>query len=395
MNGAREPGPEARPVPPRRLRILVANWLDRMNPRAGGAEEHLHQVFGRLAAAGHEVCLLCSNWDGGLPREEVDGIQVHRAGGRYTFNLAAPVYARRRLPGPFDVVVEDLNKVPMFSPQWARASHGVLLVHHLFGLTAFREVNPLLAAATWLFERTIPWVYRRLPCIAVSDSTRQDLIRRGLDESRISVVSNGVALAELWPAQERYPEPTIVFLGRLQRYKAVDLVLRAVAALRAQGVPVRMIVAGRGRDLKRLEAMTRRLGVAGFVRFAGFVGAEEKRELLSRSWVHVLTSPKEGWGIASVEASACGTATVASNSPGLRDTVRSGETGVLVPHGDVDALVRAIADVLKPEQRDRMGRAARRMAEQYTWDGAAARIEKMLLSLVGAENPSPEPEEAT
>lgn len=394
MNGARQPGPGSGAAPPR-LRILVANWLDRKNPRAGGAEEHLHQVFGRLAAAGHQVVLLCSNWSGGKPREELDGIEVHRTGGRYTFNLAAPVYARRRLPCPFDVVVEDLNKVPMFSPQWARASHGVLLVHHLFGLTAFREVNPFLAAGAWLLERTIPWVYRRLPCIAVSDSTRQDLVRRGLNESQISVVPNGVALAALGPAQERFPEPTIVFLGRLQRYKAVDLALRAVAALREQGVPVRMIVAGRGRDLKRLEALVRRLGIAGVVRFAGFVSAEEKRELLSRSWVHVLTSPKEGWGIAAVEASACGTATVASNSPGLRDTVQDGETGVLVPHGDVGALVRAIAETLEPEQRDRMGRAARRMAEQYTWDGAAARFEKMLLSLAGAGNPSLESKEST
>lgn len=392
-SGVREPGSGS--VPPRRLRILVANWLDRKNPRAGGAEEHLHQVFGRLAAAGHDVVLLCSNWRGGAPREELDGIDVHRAGGRYTFGLAAPVYGRRRLPGPFDVVVEDLNKVPMFSPQWAHASRGVLLVHHLFGLTAFREVNPVLAAGTWLLERTIPWVYRRLPCIAVSDSTRQDLVRRGLDESRISVVPNGVALAELGPARERFPEPTIVFLGRLQRYKGVDLALRAVAALRAQGVPVRMIVAGRGRDSKRLEAMSRRLGIAGFVRFAGFVSGEEKRELLSRSWVHVLTSPKEGWGIATVEASACGTATVASNSPGLRDTVRDGETGVLVPHGDVDALARALAETLEPEQRDRMGRAAKRMAEQYTWDGAAARFEEMLLSLAGAGDPPPKPKEST
>ncbi len=350
-----------------------------MNPRAGGAEEHLHQVFGRLAAAGHEVVVLCSNWPGGEPAAEVDGMRVHRVGGRYTFNFAAPAYARRRLRRAFDVVVEDLNKVPMFAPQWARASRSVLLVHHLFGPTAFREVNPFLAAATWLFERAIPWAYRRLPCIAVSESTKQDLVRRGLAASRIEVVPNGVTLAELWPARERYPEPTAVFLGRLQRYKGVDLVLRAVAALRARGSGLRLIVAGRGRDRKRLESVARQLGIADSVRFAGFVGAPEKRELLSRSWVHVLTSPKEGWGISSIEASACGTATVASNSPGLRDTVRHGETGILVPHGEIDALAGAIAETLDPERRDAMGRAARRMAEQYTWDGAAAAFERMFM----------------
>lgn len=376
---ARPPAPSS---PARRLRVLVVNWQDRMNPRAGGAEEHLHQVFGRLAAAGHEVVLLCSNWRGGESAASVDGMQVHRVGGRYSFNFAAPLFARRRLRNAFDVVVEDLNKVPMFAPQWARASRAVLLVHHLFGLTAFREVNPFLAAATWLCERTIPWAYRRLPCVVVSESTRQDLTRRGLDGSRIAVVPNGVGLTELWPARERYPEPTAIFLGRLQRYKGVDLILRALAALCDRGADLRLIVAGRGRDRPRLERLARRLGVADRVRFPGFVSAPEKREMLSRSWVHVLTSPKEGWGISSVEASACGTPTVASDSPGLRDTVRHGETGILVPHGDVGALARAIAETLDPERRDRLGRAARRMAEQYTWDKAASAFERIFMTSI-------------
>ena len=391
--GLPRPGETERPGAglSRPLRILVVNWLDRTNPRAGGAEEHLHQVFGRLAAAGHSVTLLCSNWPGGEPEAHLDGMQVHRTGGRYTFNLAAPTYARRRLPGPFDIVVEDLNKVPMFAPQWARATHGVLLVHHLFGLTAFREVNPFLAAATWLFERTIPWAFRRLPCVVVSESTRKDLIRRGLEASRISVVPNGVAMAELRPARERFPNPTAVFLGRLQRYKRVDLVLRAVAALRRRGIDLDLIVAGRGRARAGLEKAARRLGIARRVRFAGFVDTEEKREMLSRAWVHVLTSPKEGWGIASVEASACGTATVASDSPGLRDTVRHGETGILVPHGDVDALASALARSLEPERRDRMGRAARRMAEHYTWDRAADAFEDMFQSLFAGDTERFEP----
>ncbi len=377
---AAQPGAASR----RRLRILVVNWLDRMNPRAGGAEEHLHQVFRRLASAGHSVTLLCSNWPGGEPAARVDGMSVHRTGGRYTFNLAAPAYARRHLPGPFDIVVEDLNKVPMFAPYWANAAHGVLLVHHLFGLTAFREVNVFLAAATWLFERTIPWAFRRLPCVAVSDSTRRDLIRRGLDASRISVVPNGVAMAELWPAPKRYPTPTAVFLGRLQRYKRVDLVLRATAELRRRGIDLDLIVAGRGHARAGLEKAARRLGIADRIRFAGFVSAGEKREMLSKAWVHVLTSPKEGWGIASVEASACGTATVASDSPGLRDTVLHGETGLLVPHGDIGALADALASILDTERRDGMGRAARRMAEQYTWDRAADAFEDMFQSLAAA-----------
>ena len=365
-----------------RLRILVVNWQDRLNPNAGGAEEHLHQVFGRLSARGHQVTLLCSGWDSCEPSADLDGIRVIRTGGRYSFNLAAPLHSERLLRGRrFDVVVEDLNKVPMLSPLWVPAPVHLLLVHHLFGTTAFREANPGLATATWLFERIIPAVYRGMPCVAVSESTRDDLARRGLDPENIAVIRNGVELDDLKPAAERFPRPTLVYLGRLKRYKRVDLVLKAVARLRDRGIATELIVAGRGDARASLEATVRELEISDRVRFAGFVSERQKAELLSRSWAHVLTSPKEGWGIVSMEASACGTPTVASDSPGLRETVRHGKTGHVVPHGDVEALADALLRVMEPQNRDKLGRAARSMAEEYSWEAIADAFEAHLVSL--------------
>lgn len=368
------------------LRILVVNWQDRHNPGAGGAEVHLHEVFGRLARRGHRVTLLCSGWGGAAEHTlDVDGISVHRAGRRYSFNLAAPLYYARHLRDePFDIVVEDLNKVPLLAPHWVGARAACLLVHHLFGATAFREANVALAGATWLLERLIPDAYRGLPCIAVSDSTREDLVRRGLDGADITVIRNGVELDRLRPAPSRFEEPTIVYLGRLKRYKRVDLVLQAVARLAHQGTDVKMVVAGKGDARGGLEDTAARLGIEDRVRFAGFVSEDEKAELLSRSWVHVLTSPKEGWGIASVEASACGTPSVVSDSPGLRETVRSGETGVIVPHGDVESLAGALARVMEPAVRDRLGAAAREMAREFSWDRVADAVEGFLESLARA-----------
>ena len=366
------------------LRILVVNWQDRLNPNAGGAEEHLHQIFGRLAGRGHEVTLLCSGWRGAEPALELDGMRVHRTGSRYTFNLAAPLHRERALGGQrFDVVVEDLNKVPMLAPLWAPAPVRLLLVHHLFGATAFREANVALASATWLFERAVPAVCRGLPCVAVSDSTRDDLVRRGLNRSDISVIRNGVDLDGLRPSADRFPTPTIAYLGRLKRYKRVDLILRAVARLRDRGVRLDAVIAGKGDARADLEATARQLGIAERVRFAGFVSEREKARLLSRAWAHVLTSPREGWGIVSMEASACGTPSVVSDSPGLRETVRHGETGYLVPHGDVNALAGALTRITDPDARDRMGLAARVMAEEHSWDRAADAFESLLEELTG------------
>jgi glycosyltransferase involved in cell wall biosynthesis len=369
------------------MKLLVVNWLDRENPRSGGAETHLHEVFGRLAAWGHEVTLLCSGWPDLPDRTRLDDMEVHRVGGRHSFLVQAGPYARRRLAAVhYDLLVEDLNKVPLFTPGW-RLAPVVLLVHHLFGRIAFQEAAWPFALATWLLERPVGRVYRGRPCVAVSESTRQDLIARGLHGHDIEVIHNGVDTQTLAPdpAVVRFADPTLLYLGRLQRYKRVDLVIRAVARLRSRGIPVRLRIAGRGAAADELRALVASLDLEGVVSFEGFVSETAKRELLRRSWVHVLTSPKEGWGITNLEAAACGTPSVASDAPGLRDSVRHGETGFLVPHGDLQALTDALAELLtQPDLRARQGAAARSFAEAHTWQAAARSMESLLLARLAA-----------
>jgi glycosyltransferase involved in cell wall biosynthesis len=372
------------------LRILVINWLDRENPLAGGAETHLHEIFGRLAGKGHAVTALVSGWPRCERRATLDGIEIHRSGRRYTFSLAAPLYHRRNLAASgFDVVVEDLNKVPVFSPLWVDAPV-VLVAHHLFGTTAFQAGPASVAAATWLLERPIPLVFRNTPVVAVSQSTKEDLVRRGMRADLIEVIPNGIDIDHYAPDPSvRAPKlPTLLFLGRLKKYKRVDLVLDAVAALAQEGLDVELLVGGDGEERESLRAQARRLGIEGRVRVLGFVAEERKLELLRRAWVHVLTSRKEGWGISNLEAAACGTPSVVSDSPGLRESVVHGETGLLVPHGDVPALARALGTLLGDhELRARMSHQARAFAERFSWGASADAVEAVLRRVVGERPP--------
>jgi glycosyltransferase involved in cell wall biosynthesis len=203
----------------------------------------------------------------------------------------------------------------------------------------------------------------------------------------IAVVPNGVDLEDLAPAPagNRYPEPTLLYLGRLKKYKRVDLIFRAVAMLRDRGSPVRLLVAGRGDQEASLKKLRNSLALGEAVEFLGYVPEEGKVELLQRSWIHVLTSPKEGWGISILEAAACGTPTVASDSPGLRDAVQNGETGSLVPHGDIRALATALGRLLgNREVREAMGRRARAFSEGFTWKASARKMEAFLERRVAA-----------
>lgn len=352
------------------MKILVLNWQDRENPQAGGAEVHLHEIFGRIAGREHSVDLLVSGWIGSAPRTVLDGIDVHRVGTRNTYPFHVYGYFRRHLASrKYDVVVEDLNKAPLYSPLW-NVGPVVALVHHLFGSTAFREISAPLAAALWLAERPIAMIYRSVPFEAVSESTAEDLVQRGIPREQIRVIYNGVDTDALTPDFDvRSPTPLFVYIGRLKRYKGVDLLIRAFAALGHESATLE--IAGTGDNRPQLERLVKQLGLGSRVRFLGFVPEESKPNLLRRAWAAMLASPKEGWGISNLEAAACGTAVIASNSPGVRESVVDGETGFLVPHGDIAAMAEAMRKLTdSPDVVRSMGEAGRRFAEMFSWERA-------------------------
>ncbi len=366
------------------MRIVVVNWNDRENPHAGGAEIHLHEIFGRLAARGHAVSLLSSGWPGCAPRAELDGIDVHRVAARYTFEFHARAYYRRVLaPLNADVLVEDINKVPLYTPRWG-ARRTMALVPHLFGSTAFQEVSWPMAAMVWTLERPLVPLYRGIPFEAISESTADDLAARGLPRGDVRVIYPGIDSAFYTPAPgDRAPEPLFVYLGRLKRYKRVDLIIRAFAAM--QHPTARLAIAGTGGHRGELAALARSLDLDSRVEFLGFVSDTQKLALLRRAWALVFTSPKEGWGITNFEAAACCTPVIASDSPGLRESVRDGETGFLVPHGDVAALTASMARIAgDPALVASLGAKGRVFAERFSWERAADQTEAHLAAIAGA-----------
>ena len=356
------------------MRILLVNWNDRENPHAGGAEIHLHELFGRIAGWGHQVHLITSGWPGCERTAVVDGMQVRRLGGRHSFALLGRGGVRRALrEHRFDIVVEDINKIPLYLPLLTRLPF-VAIVPHLFGTTAFAEASVPMAAVVWAAELPIPRLYRRAAFHAISESTRDDLVRRGVRPDHIVVIHPGVDAQHYRPdpATPRAARPTFLYLGRLKRYKGVEFALRALARAREERADVTLDICGQGDDRPRLERLAAELGLGPAVRFLGFVSEEEKRRLLRRAWAVVFPSPKEGWGITNVEAAACGTPAIDSYSDGLRESVRDGVTGFLVPHGDVSALAARLLQLAgDPDQVERLGRAARTFAEGLSWDAAA------------------------
>jgi glycosyltransferase involved in cell wall biosynthesis len=174
-------------------------------------------------------------------------------------------------------------------------------------------------------------------------------------------------------------------VGRLKHYKGIATAIRAVDVARRAGTTVRLEVVGQGSDRPQLERLTADLGLGELVRFRGFVSEVEKRDLLRQSWGLVFPSAKEGWGIACVEASACGTPAVVSDVPGLRDSVKEGQTGMFVPHGDPVALAAVLQRLAgDPALVERLGAQGRRFAETLSWERAASETGQHLMESVGS-----------
>lgn len=353
------------------MRILAFNWRDPKHPEAGGAELHLLEILRRCVRDGDQALWLAERFPGAAERDEVAGIRIHRGGSWYNAHLAlGTLYRRNYRRERFDLVLEDINKVPFFTPLFARAPV-LAVVPHLFGSTVFREASLPVGLIVRAHELMIPFVYRSTPFLAISDSTRDDLVRRGISRERVSVVRCGLTQADyaVTVPPERRTEPDIVFVGRLRKYKGAQHAIRALPLVRRAVPEARLSIVGDGPYRPDLERLARSLGVADAVRFLGALPNAGKVAALNAAQVAVCPSPKEGWGLTVIEANACGTPVVASRSPGLTESVRDGETGLLTPHGDHAALAAAIVRLLTDRSlRLRMSDAALAWAHGFDWE---------------------------
>lgn len=368
------------------MKILVFNWQDRLHPQAGGAEAHLHEIFSRLVKRGHLVHLVTCGFDNAPSQEILDGMHVYRIGSRSTYNAHVPLWWMRvgkKLD--VDVVVDDINKIPLMTPLFI--DKPILgLIHHLFGKSIYKEASLPAAMYVDVMERCIPYVYATTNLAVVSESTQTDCVEKGLKPSHMSIIYNGIDKSA-FPMQvrEKAEKPVVTYFGRLKSYKSIDHLLRAFTGIVSQLPEAQLWIIGRGDDETRLKDLADRLQIQSSVVFHGFVSEQTKQDLLSASWVVVNPSIKEGWGITNIEANACGTPVVSADSPGLRDSVKIDVSGKLYPYGDIRALQETLSDILTDSaKRTALSHSAVSYAAGFSWDESTSAIEELLSKCIAS-----------
>lgn len=332
----------------------------------------------RWVQAGDAVEWFTATFPGAPPEADLDGVHVVRAGRQWTVHARAIGRYRGRLPGRFDVVIDEVNTVPFFTPWWAGIP-GVLLIYQLAREVWWYESPFPLSALGFAVEPRYLRAYRRTPAFTISASTEHDLRRLGW-RAPITVVPIGIESPHLTlPLQgggreNEDKKDVFLYVGRLSPSKRVHEILATFGEYRRSGRTARLCLAGDGPPayVARLRRQVVALGLAQDVEFAGRVGAEEKYRRMAGATALLMASVREGWGLVVTEAAACGTPAIVYDVPGLRDAVRDGQTGLVVaprPAAMAAAMHRLTDD---PALRDRLGAAARDFSRTFTFDRAAA-----------------------
>jgi glycosyltransferase involved in cell wall biosynthesis/O-antigen/teichoic acid export membrane protein len=348
------------------LHILVLTDRDWSHPQGGGTGTNLFGQVSRWLAWGHRVTMVSCGWAGCERYEDHGELTIHRIGGRSTVFPRTIWKQWRGLVPDADVVLEVVNGITFLTPAWLRKPR-VALVHHIHRDHYLREMGRRKGALAAFLLETAPlrWLYRRSRFIAVSNAAAEEVAELGVPLEQISVTYNGVESGDYSPGQ-RAPEPTLLYLGRLKRYKRIELLLDVL-----ERIPEAVLeLAGDGDHREALEREIERRGLQDRVRMHGFVSEDRKRELLQRAWVNLTASSSEGWCLTVMEAAASCTPSVAMAVGGLPESIVHEETGLLAE--DTDGLVENVRLLLHDEElRERLGRQALERARQFTWERTA------------------------
>ena len=283
--------------------------------------------------------------------------------------------------------------IPSFTPLLLGRRTAVLLVVHHVHQEQFRTAmrRPVSDLGRFLEGRAMPAVYRGVPTLAVSESTVAEMREQLGWRGDVQVLHNGTDPA---PTVDALPVPDrVVVLGRVVAHKRVDLVVRAAAEVRRARPGLTVEVIGTGTELANVRAAVGECGLADVVRLHGFLDESEKSRILASGTLHVCASDAEGWGQVVLEAAAHGVPTLARDVPGMRDSVRDGVTGWLLPEparDTVGGLVARLAEGIEaalsrleePAARTRVAADCRAWANGFGWDRMRAEAVEVVAAAI-------------
>lgn len=357
------------------MRILIFNWRDLKNPKAGGAEMFTEEMAKRWVSWGHQVTLFTSAFPGALPKEKVEGVEIIRKGRQFTVHWHAYRYYKKYFQGKFDLVIDEINTIPFFTPFYVKEKK-IVYINQLAREVWWYEAPFPISLFGYLFEPAYLKIYKKIPAITISESTRDDLLKLGFQKEKINIVYPGLYLEPVNdPLQiKKEKNPTILYFGSVRPMKRVDQIVESLVFVKKDIPNIRLWIAGGGQEkyIKKIENLIKKYKLEVNVKFWGRINEKQKKKLMCRAHIIAVTSIKEGWGIIVIEASTCGTPAVVYNIDGLRDSVINNKTGLICSRNNPQNLAENIIKLMKNKNLyNIMKRKSWERSKEFSWDKTA------------------------
>lgn len=361
------------------MKILIFSWRDIKNPKSGGAEILTMELAKRWVKKGHQVSLVSAKFPGSKAEEITGGIKIFRPAEFYQYSplkyllylFKTAKFYKKNLVGRYDLIIDQVHGLPFFTPFYVKEK--VIL----FPLEVAKEIwhyeIPFPLSFVGLFlEILYIKLFKNFPFLVISLSTAGDLKQMGVKSPFIITPGISIRPQKRVPKKSRFP--TLVVLGRITKMKRVEDALKALRLLYQNFPKIKLFLIGRGEKeyVQSLKDLCQKMKIASRVFFTGYIDEEKKKGILSKAWVLISTSVREGWGLVAIEAAACGTPAVVYNVPGLHDSVKDKKTGIICQENTAEELAKEIAKVLSNRPlRTNLSQNALDYSHNFNWNKTA------------------------
>jgi len=354
------------------MNIVWMTWKDPSHPEVGGAEIVQRELVKRLLADGHNITILTAAY-AGAPAKTTDGAYtVIRNGNRYTVHVRTMLYYLKYLRGWADIVIDEVNTAPFFAKYYAWGTKRYMLIHQLAREIWFHEMPPVISHLFYQLEPLYIRLLRNQRVITVSESTKKDLVRYGHKPEHISIISEGLTSMPIDNLDQvhKFDTPTLLIHGSMRGMKRTVDGIKAFETAKQSILNLRLKISGSSSGpygQKVLEYIAQS-PYKDSIEYVGRTTDEEKETLMRRCHAILVTSVREGWGLIVTEANSQGCPAVVYDVPGLRDSVKHGETGI-VTESSPTALAVGVTDLLSdPKQYTAIQSAGYEWSKLITFD---------------------------
>lgn len=360
------------------MQIVWFSWKDINHPDSGGAEVVSDNIRKNLAKQGHNVSLITSSYNNSKHDEIINGVRTIRSGGRYTVYLRArKIYKSIFSKNNVDLIIDEMNTVPFMASFYTGHAKKILLTYQLARSVWFYQMYFPLSYLGYIVEPFyLKVLSKQYPLtLTESESTKNDLVKHGFNEDQVKVFNIGMALKNLHSLSEVKNSKQILFLGALRPMKRPIDAIKAFEFAHNIDTSLKLVVAGstNSKYSKKVLNYISKSRSAKSINLLGKVSESKKYELLKESFLILVTSTKEGWGLIVTEANSQGTPAVVYDTDGLRDSVVDKKTGIIVQASNSRDMGETIIELLNNiEFYESIRRNAYENSKIYTFENSYA-----------------------